>query len=208
MPKDTFIRLSEEKKERILRAAISEFNKTGFERTTVDDIAERANIAKGSVYQYFEDKRELFLYCAQWGLSTFMAKLESLMPLAELDVFDYFRDAAAKSAVIAEERELTVFMQQLAREPDLADEGIRRMYASSDNYISTLIANSVKRGTVRSDIDQELIKEYFIGVTDRMKQRWMRLYFDFTRENYVDKGEQLAAEVEQMIHLLKQGMGC
>ncbi|WP_312613369.1 helix-turn-helix domain-containing protein [Oscillibacter sp.] len=48
-----------------MRAAIHEFIENGFERAKIADIAQHAGVAKGSIYQYFEDKKELFVYCAE-----------------------------------------------------------------------------------------------------------------------------------------------
>ncbi len=45
---------------RILHAALAEFSEKGFHATTIDSIAERAGIAKGTVYRYFSTKEALF----------------------------------------------------------------------------------------------------------------------------------------------------
>lgn len=45
---------------RVLRAALDEFSEKGFHSTTIDSIAERAGMAKGTVYTYFKTKEELF----------------------------------------------------------------------------------------------------------------------------------------------------
>jgi AcrR family transcriptional regulator len=45
---------------RILHAALEEFSEKGFHNTTIDSIAERAGIAKGTVYRYFSTKEALF----------------------------------------------------------------------------------------------------------------------------------------------------
>lgn len=60
MPKDTFFNLPEEKRERIIDAAIDEFAAYPFHQARVTAIADQAGIAKGSFYQYFEDKKDLF----------------------------------------------------------------------------------------------------------------------------------------------------
>ena len=65
MPKKTFLRLRNEKQESIIRAAIHEFIENGFARAKIADIAQNAGVAKGSMYQYFEDKEELYVYCAE-----------------------------------------------------------------------------------------------------------------------------------------------
>ncbi|HEY8462875.1 MAG TPA: TetR/AcrR family transcriptional regulator [Bacillota bacterium] len=52
----------------ILDAAMSLFSQKGFERTTVDEIASRAKIAKGTVYLYFKNKEHIFLSIIEKGL--------------------------------------------------------------------------------------------------------------------------------------------
>jgi len=47
-------------RDKILRSAIAVFGKRGFGETTVLDIAEHAGMASGTVYQYFEDKHDIF----------------------------------------------------------------------------------------------------------------------------------------------------
>jgi AcrR family transcriptional regulator len=208
MPTETFLRLREEKQERILRAAIREFIDHGFAGANVGDIAKSAGIAKGSLYQYFADKKELFFHCADWGLTVFMQKLSGRMPLGDMDVFDYFTDTVSKTQVLHEEHELAVFMQAIAREPDLADDALRRMYRIADAYIRQLIQNSKNKCTVRADIDDELLTEYFVAITDRFKQRWMRKYIDFTKDPAPEQAEAMQKELSLMLELLKNGMGC
>lgn len=48
-----------------MRAAIGEFLKHGFEKANVGDIAKNAGVAKGSMCQYFENKKELL--CSPWA---------------------------------------------------------------------------------------------------------------------------------------------
>jgi AcrR family transcriptional regulator len=45
---------------RIMQSALDEFSERGFHATTIDSIAERAGIAKGTVYRYFKTKDALF----------------------------------------------------------------------------------------------------------------------------------------------------
>jgi AcrR family transcriptional regulator len=51
---------NEEKRVRILDAAQSLFLRYGIKRTSIDDVASEAGIAKGTVYLYFESKSALF----------------------------------------------------------------------------------------------------------------------------------------------------
>ena len=63
MPTQTFFDLREEKRNRILSAARKVFMSVPYEKVTIQSIIEAANIPRGSFYQYFTDKDDLYLYC-------------------------------------------------------------------------------------------------------------------------------------------------
>ncbi|MFI3227458.1 MAG: TetR/AcrR family transcriptional regulator [Clostridia bacterium] len=53
------------KRDLILQNAIEIFCDNGFERTTISGVAKQAGIGKGTVYEYFKSKEELFASCVQ-----------------------------------------------------------------------------------------------------------------------------------------------
>ena len=59
----TFERLPEEKRNRILQAARAEFIRYPYEKTSINRILAEAEVPKGSFYQYFDDKSDLFGCC-------------------------------------------------------------------------------------------------------------------------------------------------
>jgi AcrR family transcriptional regulator/predicted DNA-binding transcriptional regulator AlpA len=58
-------RKSEIKRIEIIDAAIALFSKNGYEKTTIEAIADSLHMAKGTVYLYFETKEELFMECIE-----------------------------------------------------------------------------------------------------------------------------------------------
>ncbi len=62
MPKPTFFRLPEEKRERLTEAGWKEFSTVSFEDASINRIVRGAQIPRGSFYQYFEDKADLFFH--------------------------------------------------------------------------------------------------------------------------------------------------
>lgn len=60
MPKSTFFALPAERRERLVREAIAEFSERTYAEASLSQIAQRARIPKGSFYQYFEDKLDLY----------------------------------------------------------------------------------------------------------------------------------------------------
>ena len=62
MPHQTFFNLPEEKRQQILQVAIDEFADNDYDNVSISRIVARAGIAKGSFYQYFADKEDLYGY--------------------------------------------------------------------------------------------------------------------------------------------------
>src|SRR5207244_10883082 len=89
----------------ILEAARKVFAEKGFHEATVDDIAEAAGVAKGTVYLYYESKREVYFAALKFGIAqmysllleelnkvtTPQEKLKALIA-AKLAYFDENRD--------------------------------------------------------------------------------------------------------------------
>ncbi len=62
MPKETFHNLNEKKKEKIKDAFLREFAVHPYDKASLSSVVKSLGIAKGSVYQYFDDKLDLFTY--------------------------------------------------------------------------------------------------------------------------------------------------
>ena len=61
--------VSEFRSGEILRAARRVFAREGFDAATVDEIADAAGLAKGTVYVYFHSKRDLYLAALKQGMA-------------------------------------------------------------------------------------------------------------------------------------------
>jgi AcrR family transcriptional regulator len=63
----------------ILEAALAEFGESGFAGGSMRRVAERASIAKGTLYLYFADKGELFAEALDYGWELFIAETEAVL---------------------------------------------------------------------------------------------------------------------------------
>ncbi len=69
---------SAERRDAILAAALDEFAARGFAATRLDDVARRADVAKGTIYLHFADKETLFQELIRMELSPVVAALENV----------------------------------------------------------------------------------------------------------------------------------
>lgn len=87
MCSETFLRLPEEKRTRFLNAAWDEFIRVPFAEASINKIVLRAHIPRGSFYQYFADKEDLFFYLLSGLLEHFCAEYNQLLIQHDGDIF-------------------------------------------------------------------------------------------------------------------------
>jgi AcrR family transcriptional regulator len=92
-------------KDKIYDEAVKIFAKDGFEKTTVDNIAAKSKLAKGTIYYYFKSKDDIFLEMIDNGISKFNKaieeklkdlknpkdKMENLLEV-QLDYYEKYKD--------------------------------------------------------------------------------------------------------------------
>jgi AcrR family transcriptional regulator len=204
MPKDTFFNLPEDKRTLICDVAIDEFAEYPFEQASVNRIVAKAGIAKGSFYQYFEDKQDLFLYVMQLITEE---KLNYISPVTynpdEHDIFTLIRELFLSGIQFANEhpRYIAISNKLLANQEAPIFKAIKAdTWPSSFALFETLLENAIARGEVRADID---IKMFGYLITS-LNAVVIEYYSEFVSQA-ID--ESMIETVDKFLDLLKNGMG-
>lgn len=74
----------EARRQAILEAALDVFAAEGFAAAKLDDVAEKAGVAKGTIYLHFKDKQDLFEQMVREAVFPVIARLEELAKLPDL----------------------------------------------------------------------------------------------------------------------------
>ena len=157
MPKPTFHNLPAPKQRRLVRAALEEFAARPYGEASLDRVAARARIAKGSLYQYFGGKADLYRYLVLEELGrrraaalagvvggTLFERLEAMF-IAGLTAFGEDPKAAALGARIHEEG------------GDAAARALKReLRERAVTELGELLRAAVERGEVRADLDLDV----------------------------------------------------
>lgn len=72
--------LPEEKRERIINAALIAFGTNGYKKTSVADVAALAGISKSMVFHYFGTKRDMYIYIANLSGKIISSAINDAMP--------------------------------------------------------------------------------------------------------------------------------
>lgn len=102
MPKSTFFNLEPEKRQAVIDAALEEFAKHPYEQASLTRIVENCGIAKGSMYQYFDSKLDLYLYIVDLSYSEKRAYVAKAFAV-DGDIFAVLEEYYHQSALFAQE---------------------------------------------------------------------------------------------------------
>lgn len=160
MPKATFFNLPEEKRNAIIELAIEEFAEHDYMQASISRLVERAGIAKGSFYQYFEDKRDLFLYLIDLVGQEKMALLaEHPPPDPQMGIFDYIHwlFQAGLEFQLKRPRLVQVGYRALyGSQLPFRTESIEHLKAAGTAFYRDLVELGIRQGDVDPAIDKEM----------------------------------------------------
>jgi len=90
LPKQTFFNLPNEKKESLIQAAMKEFSRAPLAEASIANIIKDAAIPRGSFYQYFEDKEDLFYFLLEEYSTTLNERFRSILEKEDGDIIVSF----------------------------------------------------------------------------------------------------------------------
>ncbi|MAX79076.1 MAG: hypothetical protein CL843_02745 [Crocinitomicaceae bacterium] len=99
MPKQTFLNLPEEKRSNFVNTALKEFALNDYQNASVTSIVRELGIAKGSVYQYFENKKDLYFYLIELAGNRKLEATGELLASPGDDFFKWYRKLHVSSLV-------------------------------------------------------------------------------------------------------------
>ncbi len=157
MPNDTWFNLPEDKRRRVLDAALVEFGQRGYGAGSLNVIARDAKVAKGSLFQYFADKLDLWAAVVEHGSARAVEHLTAgIERRGPLPFFDQFRAMAADwIALLKKDEVLRCGMIALVREVDDAARRVGRGDTNRhfESVFDGLLKRAVADGEFRAGAD-------------------------------------------------------
>src|SRR3974390_2351345 len=123
---ETRRRRKAERPQEILEAAFSEFSRNGYATTTLEQIAERAGVTKGTIYVYFENKEHLFISMVREFTKRATETVQGIFETHEGSTADLLRAQFSfiYQHIVEDKRRrevLRMLIADAARFPELAD---------------------------------------------------------------------------------------
>ena len=158
MPKSTFSKISQEKRDRVLEEAARLFAERGFSQSDMAELAARANVAKGSLYDYFESKEDLYTSVCRYALSRSREAVYGGIK-SDWDIYrqvdHIFRRGAAFS--FAHPEYIQMYLQITSPGMEVfANALTREVEGYTAEHLKSVIRRGIQSGIVRSDINVNL----------------------------------------------------
>lgn len=153
-----------DKKGRIVEAAMDIFAERPYDQVKVEDIAERAGVGKGTIYEYFVSKEELFAAILEAGFQQYFVTLVAAAALpmsanAKLEAvfrqhLAFISQHAAAARIIIGERPAT--------RPELREAMVDR-YMRLGSFLEELLQEGIAAGVFRP-VDTAVVAQAIIGM--------------------------------------------
>lgn len=187
------------KKEIIREAAIRVFSEKGFHSTNMPAIAQEAEVAVGTIYYYFEGKKDILVYIFQKEIDQ-RKKFFTDLSTSGLSRWDKIRKMLEMHFSRAREHmNLTrvLMMEMLAPEKELREE-LKKLRDDMAEYISEIIKEGIKNKEV-VPCDTGIIAHGLFGMIVSVTTRGV-LYDDQQAEKILNKApKELAAAIERLL---------
>jgi len=186
------------KRQVIIDAAVEVFSRNGFQSSTIAQIARRANVAEGTIYQYFKNKEDLFFS----------------IPIDKTKEFYNELDLHLEGIHGAENKIrkfVWYYLYHLQENPEYAralmlEMRVNRNFAKTKTFapyrplthkILQILQEGQDEGFIRKDVDIYMIRHLILGMLEHIVTRWLL------------KGEKgdLLAQYNEAVELLIHGIG-
>ena len=211
MPRATWANLDAVRRERVLDAAMAEFGRHGYSGGSLNVIAREAGVAKGSLFQYFEDKFDFFAHVAeQTSLRVYEAMLPHLDgPVPGQSLVDHFvglvdvwidymaAHPLERAVTAATTMELDPEVRRAVREPT------HRLYAQG---LRPLLAAGVASGEFRPDADLDALLALLVLVLPHLALAPFEPGLDAALELYGTTGAVRSERARRLLETLLAGV--
>ena len=163
-----------EKRQSILQAAIEVFSNGSFKNSSISEIAKRANVAEGTIYQYYKNKEDLF----------FSIPIQKTIEFSE-EVDLHLQGITGTFNQIR--KFMWYYLYFFKTNPEygrilMLEMRVSRSFVKTKAYnflkrsigrILEIIREGQNEGTIRKDVNLYMLRELVLGILEHVVTRWL-----------------------------------
>lgn len=191
-----FDNISEEKRQKIIDVCIEEFAEKGYEKASTNGMVNKAEISKGSLFHYFGNKKNLYLYLLDIAMDYFMSRFYSYDTKSSSDIFERIMQRGIIKMKISSEEPLMskLVMEAFIDTPQDMEEEIAVRYKKLYSENIPTVLQDVDYSLFRDDIDTHKAMEFMMLCFDALYNKYTKMF----------KGKALALSNEDIDNMVKE----
>ncbi|WP_238524766.1 TetR/AcrR family transcriptional regulator [Halanaerobium hydrogeniformans] len=193
-----------------MQAGMEEFSAYPYLKSSTNRIIENADISKGSFYQYFDNKKDLYKYIIKKATDEKIEFLnEQLVDFEKQSFFDYLRELFIGGIKFKKQYPLLSKIGDRLLTGD--NESLKKeVYDESRPKSNQFFLNILKKAAVRGELDPEIdiemtaymLTDFSISIIDY----YFKQYEPENNDRVVEELEQILEYVDKMIYIMKNGI--
>ncbi len=172
----------DEKARLIIKHATTVFARTGYNATTIDAIAVRAKIGKGTIYEYFDSKQDLFLAVFNAYMDQYFKSLQPHIGDSTLSAAAQLRETTRATFALSEEAvelfPLVFEFWAASASPEMRDRVMdifRGVYSTFRELFAGMIRRGIEAGEFLPGVDVDSTTAVLVGSIDGL---FLQAWFD------------------------------
>ncbi len=162
------------KKQQIIEAAIEVFSKNNFQNSTISQIAQKADVAEGTIYQYFKNKEDLFFSIPVEKTKDFCRELELHLQgitgaLNKIRKFIWYYLYFFK---MNPEYGRTLMLEMRVNK-SFAKTKAYDSFKNLTDRILEIIREGQEEGVIRKDVNIFITRQLILGILEHVVTRWL-----------------------------------
>lgn len=216
MPTETFLNLADEKRQAFIETALKEFADNNYDSASINKIIKELNIARGSVYQYFTDKLDLWLYLKEYSELQKMKHTQSVDRSKYPDFWSYYEDLFIKGINFDIEQPLcSRFLYRIGYKESSKDVAayIDNWKVKAKEIFTVWVENEKNNGSINKSISTEITVYFILSVSSSIGELIQTRYSTTIEYNlingkplFTESIEDFKAMVKESIQLLKKSL--
>jgi AcrR family transcriptional regulator len=209
--KPTFERLKPDKKQQFIEAAFEEFALHSFQEASLNRLIKKLGIAKGSIYQYFDDKQALYFYLKEYAIAQKRKFMQTAMTTTPDNFWDWLENLFHQGlAFDAQYPVMNRFLYRYSQEkmiPEVA-KNMARYDQEAVDFFSSIITQQQEQGRLKKDLDATVMARLIIQISKTLLETLVPAEKDTNPLGPVIQANEVEyiQALRQLIDILKSGM--
>lgn len=203
MPNQSFFNLSEDKRNLITSVALEEFSTANYDTASINQICRKSDIAKGSLYQYFTDKLDLYAYVMTLAIEAKITFFSAILDqFKTLTLMEQIHLLFMKGIEFAKDYpQYAALGEQFSKENNEAAKSavIKEGEKQSESLFIQMIEHVKSKGEIDSDVDTFALSMMLQSLNKAVNEYMLNKFGDISYKHFDEEANKLVNSLLSII---------